>query len=188
MIRATVTKRFTFEASHALEHHDGACRRWHGHSYKLFISVSGMVKPVLPGVSSEPLVMGGAPVGHGPTTNTGEVLARREVQKQHGVSVLADEQGNTSLSAVAAPSHFAPDCGMVMDFARMSEIVKERVIAVLDHRTINEVLSIYPTAENIAHWIWEQVEGALPRGVVLEMVRLQETESCWVDVFPSDRQ
>ena len=30
----TITKEFTFEAAHKLPHHDGKCRRLHGHSWK----------------------------------------------------------------------------------------------------------------------------------------------------------
>jgi 6-pyruvoyl tetrahydropterin synthase/QueD family protein len=40
-----VTKRFNFEAAHALEGYDGACRNIHGHSYKLWVTIKG---PVLP--------------------------------------------------------------------------------------------------------------------------------------------
>lgn len=36
-----VTKSFTFEMAHALWNYDGPCRNIHGHSYKLFVTVSG---------------------------------------------------------------------------------------------------------------------------------------------------
>ncbi|AKQ46161.1 6-pyruvoyl tetrahydropterin synthase [Rufibacter radiotolerans] len=36
-----LTRRFTFEAAHALAHYDGLCRHIHGHSYKLEITVMG---------------------------------------------------------------------------------------------------------------------------------------------------
>ncbi len=39
MIR--LTKEFSFEAAHALEGYDGACRDIHGHSYRLFITIKG---------------------------------------------------------------------------------------------------------------------------------------------------
>lgn len=43
--------------------------------------------------------------------------------------------------------------GMVVDFT----LVKQKVMAVLDHANLNEVLTFNPTAENIAHWIATQV-------------------------------
>jgi 6-pyruvoyltetrahydropterin/6-carboxytetrahydropterin synthase len=36
-----VTKRFTFETSHALHKHEGPCINIHGHSYKLWVTVRG---------------------------------------------------------------------------------------------------------------------------------------------------
>ncbi len=36
-----MTKEFTFETAHALWNYDGPCRNVHGHSYKLFVTLSG---------------------------------------------------------------------------------------------------------------------------------------------------
>lgn len=36
-----LTKKFTFEAAHALEGYDGPCREIHGHSYRLLVTVKG---------------------------------------------------------------------------------------------------------------------------------------------------
>ncbi|MBG0859390.1 MAG: 6-carboxytetrahydropterin synthase [Bacteroidales bacterium] len=37
-----VTREFTFEMSHVLRNYDGPCRNVHGHSYRLFVTVSGV--------------------------------------------------------------------------------------------------------------------------------------------------
>lgn len=37
-----VTKEFTFEMAHALWNYDGPCRNVHGHSYRLFVTLSGV--------------------------------------------------------------------------------------------------------------------------------------------------
>ncbi|WP_298762471.1 6-carboxytetrahydropterin synthase [uncultured Polaribacter sp.] len=39
-----ITKKFNFETGHALYGYDGKCKNVHGHSYKLFVTVSG--KPI----------------------------------------------------------------------------------------------------------------------------------------------
>jgi 6-pyruvoyltetrahydropterin/6-carboxytetrahydropterin synthase len=39
-----VRRRFTFEAAHELPNHPGKCRRLHGHSYALVVSVEGPVE------------------------------------------------------------------------------------------------------------------------------------------------
>lgn len=44
--KVSVTKRFTFEASHNLIEYDGPCSNLHGHSYKLYVTVSGYVDTV----------------------------------------------------------------------------------------------------------------------------------------------
>jgi 6-pyruvoyltetrahydropterin/6-carboxytetrahydropterin synthase len=36
-----VTKEFSFEMSHVLWNYDGPCRNVHGHSYRLFVTLSG---------------------------------------------------------------------------------------------------------------------------------------------------
>lgn len=36
-----VTKEFSFEMAHALWNYDGPCKNVHGHSYKLFVTISG---------------------------------------------------------------------------------------------------------------------------------------------------
>ncbi len=53
---AIITREFTFEASHHLPGHRGKCRRPHGHSYQLEISLRG---PIIasPGASDDGMVM-----------------------------------------------------------------------------------------------------------------------------------
>jgi len=41
MAKIRVTKEFDFEMAHALWNYDGACKNIHGHSYRLFVTLSG---------------------------------------------------------------------------------------------------------------------------------------------------
>lgn len=43
--------------------------------------------------------------------------------------------------------------GMVCDFTHIKERIEKR----LDHQNLNELFDFNPTAENIAHWIAEQI-------------------------------
>lgn len=51
--------------------------------------------------------------------------------------------------------------GMVYDFENVKNVVSEKVITILDHRYINDIIP-QSTAENIAIWIWEQLKISLP--------------------------
>lgn len=53
---AIVTREFNFEASHHLPNHRGKCRRPHGHSYRLEVSLRGPIIEA-PGESSDGMVM-----------------------------------------------------------------------------------------------------------------------------------
>ncbi len=81
----------------------------------------------------------------------------------------------------------ASDHGMVMDFAELSQIVRNVVLERLDHRELNEATGIYTTAENLAHWIWDTLLAAgLPLNL-LYRIRLWETESGYVEITGTER-
>ena len=42
--RIRITRKFSFEAAHALQGYDGACKHMHGHSYKLEVCLLGEVR------------------------------------------------------------------------------------------------------------------------------------------------
>ena len=71
-----------------------------------------------------------------------------------------------------------PGSGMILPTSRLDELVFERVVARLDERLLNRDVAHFatavPTAENIARWIWDQLQPALPAGM-LRRVRLVET-------------
>lgn len=84
--------------------------------------------------------------------------------------------GHNYRLAVALEGEVDPHTGMVADFGRIQAVVQERVLARLDHRTLNDFLE-NPTAENIARWIHETLAPELP-GLV--EVRLWEIPGCCV--------
>lgn len=65
--------------------------------------------------------------------------------------------------------------GMVMDFTEIKTSVSKRVISKLDHVFINKIIK-QPTAENIAMWIWKQLEKDIP----LYEIKLWETPTSYV--------
>lgn len=76
---------------------------------------------------------------------------------------------------VALEGEVDPRTGMIADFGEVKRIVREQVLARVDHQALNDVLE-NPTAENIARWIWEALE---PHVSGLAEIRLYEIpDSC----------
>lgn len=105
-----LTKKFKFEAAHNILNYEGDCKKLHGHSYALEITVKG------------------------------------EVSKD----------------------------GFVIDFKEIDEIVKEKVLKVLDHSYLNDVVKV-STCENLVKWIWEKLAE-----LNLYEIKLYETSDSWV--------
>jgi len=64
---------------------------------------------------------------------------------------------------------------LVYDFVDLKKVVKTKVIDELDHTHLNDRFE-NPSAEIMAIWIWEQLEGDLK----LCEVKLWETSTCFV--------
>lgn len=110
-------KKFKFEASHQLPHHDGKCQRLHGHSWQ-------------------------------------------------GVVVL---EGNDLVPEGTCD----PQSGMLIDYGRISAVLKPVVDNYLDHYHLNQTTGLEsPTSENLARWIYTMLKPDLPQ---LVSVIVEET-------------
>lgn len=72
-----------------------------------------------------------------------------------------------------------PETGFVMDLKALRDLVQSRVIADVDHRNLNLdvpwMTNLLPSTENLVVAIWNRLVDALPSGVRLDRLRLQET-------------
>ncbi len=138
-----VTREFTFEMAHVLRNYDGPCRNVHGHSYRLFVTISGV------------------PVNDSGNTKNGMVIDFTELKKivmekivdlfDHSVVISNDFDpdkielmkrtfGNTVIV------DYQPTCeNLVADFA--SRLKKEMPEGVQLHN-----LKLYETAKSYAEW------------------------------------
>lgn len=65
-----------------------------------------------------------------------------------------------------------PELGWVIDFADLKAAFAP-IHAALDHHCLNEVAGLEnPTSENLAVWVWDQLQPALPG---LSKLQVQET-------------
>jgi 6-pyruvoyltetrahydropterin/6-carboxytetrahydropterin synthase len=70
--------------------------------------------------------------------------------------------------------------GMVMDFAELKKTVTEKVIDLLDHTCLNDLLP-QPSAENVVVWIWDALCVPLRRdNCALYELELWETRTSGV--------
>lgn len=72
-----------------------------------------------------------------------------------------------------------PDTGFVMDLKKLKAALNDRVVSDVDHRNLNVEVGwlegTMPSTENFAVAIWDRLVGALPDGVRLHRIYLQET-------------
>ncbi|MDF1702833.1 MAG: 6-carboxytetrahydropterin synthase QueD [Planctomycetota bacterium] len=84
--------------------------------------------------------------------------------------------GHTYRLEVLCEGPVDPESGMVIDFADVKAAVQGRILDPLDHTLLNDLID-YPTAENIAAWIWDHLADS---GLPLAEIRLWETPTCYV--------
>ncbi|MFR9660853.1 MAG: 6-carboxytetrahydropterin synthase [Rikenellaceae bacterium] len=145
MIR--LTKEFTFEAAHALENYDGACRQIHGHSYRLFVTVKGEPKSD----TSDPKC--------GMVVDFGELkrVVNEQIISEHDHAFVMRRSERSALIVEALKGSFKniilvdyqPTCeNMLYDFA-------ERISRHLPDGVALHSLRLHETATSFAEWFAE---------------------------------
>jgi 6-pyruvoyltetrahydropterin/6-carboxytetrahydropterin synthase len=144
-----VTKEFTFEMAHVLWNYDGPCRNVHGHSYRLFVTISGV------------------PINDANNTKNGMVIDFADLKTivlneivnifdhtvtlsrdfdNEKIEMLKETFGNTVIV------DYQPTCeNLVADFAQR---IKKRLPAGI---TLHN-LKLYETATSYAEWFAEDNE------------------------------
>jgi 6-pyruvoyltetrahydropterin/6-carboxytetrahydropterin synthase len=141
-----VTREFTFEMAHVLRNYDGPCRNVHGHSYRLFVTLSGI--PV--NDSNNP--KNGMVIDFTDLKNI--VMQEIVDQFDHAVVVSADfDREKTRMMSETFGNtvivDYQPTCeNLVADFA-------ERIRKHLPSGTKLHNLRLYETAKSYAEWFAE---------------------------------
>ena len=86
------------------------------------------------------------------------IIKRMEISASHSLKLSYQSKcenlhGHNWIITIYCRSKELNEDGMVVDFTH----IKEKVMSRLDHQNLNEVLPFNTTAENIAHWVCEQV-------------------------------
>jgi 6-pyruvoyltetrahydropterin/6-carboxytetrahydropterin synthase len=81
----------------------------------------------------------------------------------------------------------SPDTGFVFDVKKLSDIIKQYVTDVIDHRNLNVDVKFMEgkicSTENLAIAIWNELIPHLPQDVQLHCVKLYETPRIYVEYF-----
>jgi len=80
-----------------------------------------------------------------------------------------------------------PETGFLFDVKKLSMIIKDYVIEVVDHKNLNMDVDFLKdkmcSTENLAVGIWEQIQPRLPKTVSLHCIKLYETPRIYVEYF-----
>ena len=98
------------------------------------------------------------------------------------------QHGHNSCLEIEIDNHHGVDTykSMIMDFADLKAIVKDRIIDYLDHKNLNDLPEFQdkaPTAENIVDWIVFNLAQSVgsPLEFCLVRVRLYETPDSYAE-------
>jgi 6-pyruvoyltetrahydropterin/6-carboxytetrahydropterin synthase len=80
-----------------------------------------------------------------------------------------------------------PDTGFVIDAKRLSKIIKEKIVDLLDHSNLNLDVpfipkNLQPTTENLVILIWDQLKPHIDEGS-LYSIKLVETDAIYAEYF-----
>ena len=93
--------------------------------------------------------------------------------------------GHNYVLEVSLTGKVDPQTGFLADLGEIKRLVQERVVAPLDHSTIQDDIDWFkgrqPSSENLVVYIWERLAGQLPAGVTLMRVRLFETPTIYAE-------
>ncbi|MFP3861273.1 MAG: 6-pyruvoyl trahydropterin synthase family protein [Bacteroidales bacterium] len=144
MKRIRVTKEFNFEIAHALWNYNGNCKNLHGHSYRLFVTVSGIP------IQDENNPKNGMVIDFGDLKE----IVNQEVVKPLDHAVILNTKAISSINLGQIEQlfdkkyivNFQPTCeNLVVDFA-------EKISKRLPEGVKLFSLKLHETASSFAEW------------------------------------
>lgn len=111
-------------------------------------------------------------------------LSDEENENLFGKCSNPNGHGHNYTLEVVVAGEIDPMTGYVIDLSVLKKIIKQNVIAKIDHKNLNLDVEFLknkiPSSENIAMGIWGQLVDVIPKGRLFS-VKLYETENNYVE-------
>jgi 6-pyruvoyltetrahydropterin/6-carboxytetrahydropterin synthase len=114
-------------------------------------------------------------------------LDAAENQRLYGICNNPAGHGHNYAVEVTVRGPLSPRTGMVMDLNRLMVILREQLVAEVDHKHLNVdvpfLRGVVPTAENVAVAFWRRLAPSIEsfEGCQLHRIRLYESRHNYVD-------
>jgi 6-pyruvoyltetrahydropterin/6-carboxytetrahydropterin synthase len=113
--------------------------------------------------------------------------SREKNEEVFGVCANENWHGHNFDLYVTIKGKIDPDTGFLFDVKRLSKIIKEQVIAKVDHKNLNLDVDFLKgklcSTEVLAQGIWNELQPHLPAHVQLHCIKLYETPRIYVEYF-----
>ena len=121
--------------------------------------------------------------------NAAHKLYNKSWSKEKNLEVFGKDyntHGHNYILEVSVAGPIDPDSGWLVDLSTLNQIVKTKIVNVLDHSQIEVDVDWFkgkqPSSENILIWIWDQIVADLEQGSLYRL-RLVETHSIHTDYY-----
>ncbi len=114
-----------------------------------------------------------------------DALSAEDNRAAYGKCNNPHGHGHNYIVEVMARGPVDPQTGMVVDLARMDEVVRTRVLDRFDHANLNldpMFTAAVPTTENLCKAVYQLLDGSLAPAE-LEHVRVEETENNFFEIL-----
>jgi 6-pyruvoyltetrahydropterin/6-carboxytetrahydropterin synthase len=114
-------------------------------------------------------------------------LSDGENRRLYGICNNPNGHGHNYELEVTVRGEVEGTTGMVMNLVDLARILREEILAEVDHRHLNHDVSflegVNPTAENVAIALWRQIEPRIGtyKGCRLHRIRLYESRNSFVE-------
>jgi 6-pyruvoyltetrahydropterin/6-carboxytetrahydropterin synthase len=118
--------------------------------------------------------------------------SEEENRRRFGDAAAPEGHGHNYRCEVTVSGPIDPEAGMVMELPELDRLLDTEIVRRFHNRHINVAAEEFgpgraqPTTENLALYVMEKIGPALPEGVRVHRVRVQEDRDLWSDVYGSD--